>query len=275
MKKEACIMRVVISILSVVVLAVMMGVTPPALAHFGTITPSDDIVTQDDSKTLKLQIKFIHPMELHYMEMVKPKQFGVVHDGKKTDLLNSLQATKGKSPDQNEKFTFWTTDYKIRRPGDYTFYVEPTPYWEPAEDLFIVHYTKVCVNALGLEKGWDQPVGLETEIVPMTRPYGLWTGNLFTGQVLLKGKPVPFAEVEIEYLNESPENISVVIPPADPYVTQVVKADANGVFSYAMPRAGWWGFSALCEAEWKLKYDGKEKGVEIGAVYWVHTRDMK
>ena len=268
-------MRAVISILSVVVLAVMMGVTPPALAHFGTIIPSDDIVTQDDSKTLKLQVKFIHPMELHYMEMVKPKQFGVVHDGKKTDLLNSLQATKGKSPDQKEKFTFWTTDYKIRRPGDYTFYVEPTPYWEPAEDLFIVHYTKVCVNALGLEKGWDESVGLETEIVPMTRPYGLWTGNLFTGQVLLKGKPVPFAEVEIEYLNESPENISIIIPPADPYVTQVVKADGNGVFSYAMPRAGWWGFSALNEAEWKLKYDGKEKGVEIGAVYWVHTRDMK
>jgi cobalt/nickel transport protein len=55
----------------------------------------------------------------------------------------------------------------------------------------------------------------------------------------------------------------------------VVKADANGVFSYAMPRAGWWGFAALNEASWKLKKDGKEKGVEIGAVYWVHTRDMK
>jgi cobalt/nickel transport protein len=55
-------MRVVISILSVVFLTAMMAVTSPALAHFGTITPSDDIVTQDDSKTLKLQIKFIHPM---------------------------------------------------------------------------------------------------------------------------------------------------------------------------------------------------------------------
>ena len=268
-------MRKAILILSVFVAAVIFLAAIPTLAHFGTIIPSDDIVTQDDSKTLKLQVKFIHPMELHYMEMVKPKQFGVVHDGKKTDLLSSLQATKGKSPDQKEKFTFWSADYKIRRPGDYTFYVEPTPYWEPAEDLFIVHYTKVCVNALGLEKGWDQPVGLETEIVPMTRPYGLWTGNLFTGQVLLKGKPVPFAEVEIEYLNESPENISVVIPPADPYVTQVVKADAKGVFSYAMPRSGWWGFSALNEAEWKLKHDGQEKAVEIGAVYWVHTQDMK
>lgn len=268
-------MRVVISILSVVVLTVTMGVAASALAHFGTLIPSDDIVAQDDSKTLDIQIKFIHPMEMHYMEMVKPKQFGVVHNGKKSDLLASIKSAKGKSPDQIESFTFWNTDFKILRPGDYIFYVEPVPYWEPAEDLFIVHYTKVCVNAFGLEKGWDEPVGLETEIIPLTRPYGLWTGNLFTGQVLLKGKPVPFTEVEIEYLNESPGNIRMVIPPADPYVTQVVKADVNGVFSYAMPRAGWWGFAALNKAAWKMKRDGKEKGVEIGAVYWVRTRDMK
>jgi cobalt/nickel transport protein len=268
-------MRTVISILSVVIGTVMVLAPSQASAHFGTITPSADIVSQGDSKTLKLEIKFIHPMEFHYMEMVKPKQFGVVHDGRKTDLLGTIEATKGKSLDQNEAFTFWTTDFQIRRPGDYIFYVEPTPYWEPAEDKFIVHYTKVCVNALGLEKGWDEPVGLETEIVPLTRPYGLWTSNLFTGQVLLKGKPVPSAEVEIEYLNESPGNITVVVPPADPFVTQVVKADTNGVFSYAMPKAGWWGFAALNEADWKLKHDGQEKEVEIGAVYWVHTRDMK
>lgn len=253
----------------------LLLVASSAYAHFGAIIPSDDIVTQDDSKTLHLDVKFIHPMEQHYMEMVRPKQFGVVHAGKKTDLLSSLQEAKGKSPDQTEKFTFWAADYRIKRPGDYTFFVEPTPYWEPAEDLFIVHYTKVCVNALGLESSWDQPVGLETEIIPMTRPYGLWSGNLFTGQVLLKGQPVPFAEVEVEYLNESPGNPGIVHPPSDPYVTQTVKADANGVFHYAMPRAGWWGFSALSEADWKLQKNGEEKAVEIGAVFWVHTIDMK
>ncbi|MFH1215141.1 MAG: DUF4198 domain-containing protein [Pseudomonadota bacterium] len=244
-------------------------------AHFGAVIPSDDIVTQNDSKKVTLEVKFIHPMEQHYMEMEKPKQFGVVHHGEKSDLLPTLTSAKGKSNDQSGDFTFWKTEYRIKRPGDYTFYVEPAPYWEPAEDLFIVHYTKVCVNALGLEEGWDEPVGLETEIIPMTRPYGIWTGNIFTGQVLLHGKPVPHAEVEIEYLNESPGNKAIVSPPSDPYVTQVVKSDADGVFSYAMPRAGWWGFSALSEAEWKLKKDGKEKGVEIGAVYWVHTVDMK
>lgn len=268
-------MRTVNGILSVMVASLLLLSVASAWAHFGTVIPSDDIVTQDDNKTLNLSIKFIHPLEMHYMEMAKPKQFGVVHDGKKQDLLGTLKEKKGSGPDQKDKLTFWSADYQIRRPGDYTFYVEPTPYWEPAEDVFIVHYTKVCVNALGLEEGWDQPLGLETEIVPLTRPYGLWTGNLFTGQILLKGKPAPFAEVEVEYLNEFPENPTIVHAPADPYITQVVKADANGIFSYAMPRAGWWGFAALNEADWKLKLDNQEKGVEIGAVFWVRTRDMK
>ena len=253
---------------------VLLSAVSLCWAHFGTIIPSDDIVTKEDSKTITVEVKFIHPMEQHYMEMVKPKQFGVLHNSKKTDLLSSLKEAKGKGPEQDREFSFWKAQYTIKGPGDYTFFVEPTPYWEPAEDVFIVHYTKVCVNALGLEKGWDEPVGLETEIIPFTRPYGLWTGNVFQGKVLVKGQPVPFAEVEVEYLNESPGNRCIVKAPADPYVTQVVKADANGVFTYAMPRAGWWGFAALNEASWKLKHDGQDKGVEIGAVYWVHTIDM-
>ncbi|RME37679.1 MAG: DUF4198 domain-containing protein [Deltaproteobacteria bacterium] len=246
----------------------------PALAHFGTIVPSDDIVTQNDDKTLHLQVKFIHPVEGHYMEMVKPKQFGVLSRGKTTDLLATLKAVKGHASGQSGQFTYWQTDYKIHRPGDYTFFVEPVPYWEPAEDKFIVHYTKVCVGALGLESGWDQPVGLETEIVPLSRPYGLWAGNLFSGQVLLKGKPVPFAEIEVEYLNEAAEG-GKIHPPADPFVTQVIKADANGVFHYAMPKSGWWGFAALSDADWKLQHDGVAKDVEIGAVYWVHATALQ
>ncbi|MCF8111159.1 MAG: DUF4198 domain-containing protein [Desulfobacteraceae bacterium] len=268
-------MRKPISVLSALVAAAMVLASVPVHAHFGAIIPSDDIVTKSDSATLNLEVKFLHPMEMHYMEMDKPKAFGVMHAGKKTSLLDSLNEAKAKSADQGEKFTCWTADYKIRRPGDYTFYVEPAPYWEPAEDLFIKHYTKVCVNAYGLEQGWEEPVGLETEIVPLTRPYGLWTNNVFTGRVLVNGEPVPNAEVEVEYLNESAGNISYIHPPSSPYVTQVVKADSSGVFTFAMPKAGWWGFSALSEADWTLEHNGAEKNVEIGAVYWVHTRDMK
>ncbi len=254
--------------------AVLLAATS-AWAHFGLVLPSDDIVTQEDNKTITVGVKFLHPMEEHYMEMARPKQFGVLHAGKTTDLTAKLSATKGKSPDQDQEYTWWQTTYKIRRPGDYTFFLEPAPYWEPAEDKYIVHYTKVCVNALGMEAGWDEPTGLPTEIIPLSRPYGLWTGNLFSGQVLVDGKPAANVEVEIEYLNESPDNIAVIRPPADPYVTQVVKTDANGIFHYAMPKAGWWGFAALTDAPWTLDHDGEAKSVELGAVYWVHVRDMR
>ena len=64
--------------------------------------------------------------------------------------------------------------------------------------------------------------------------------------------------------------------PFDPYITQVIKADAHGVFAYAMPRAGWWGFAALITGEQKLKNpSGALKPVEQGGLIWVKTRDMK
>ena len=55
----------------------------------------------------------------------------------------------------------------------------------------------------------------------------------------------------------------------------MVKADKNGVFSFAMPKAGWWGFAALMEGSKPIKYEGKDKKVEIGAVLWVHAYPMK
>jgi len=174
------------------VVVFLFGSMISANAHFGMIIPSDDMVTKNDSKNIKLEIKFLHPMEGDYMDMAKPAQFGVLVQGKKIDLLNTLQERK------INDCTTWEANYQIKRPGDQIFYVEPQPYWEPAEDCFIIHYTKVIVNALGLEVGWDEEVGLKTEIVPLTRPYGLWVGNVFQGIVKVRGEVVPYAEVEVE-----------------------------------------------------------------------------
>jgi cobalt/nickel transport protein len=249
-------------VLGALLLALAAG---SAWAHFGVIIPSTDIVTKEGGKTVGLDIKFIHPMEGHYMDMARPAQFGAVVGGQRQDLLATLK------PRKVGGFTTWQADYQVRRPGSYQFYVEPAPYWEPAEECYIVHYTKVAVGALNLEEGWDEPVGLKTEIIPLTRPYGLWTGNVFQGKVLVDGKPVPGCDVEVEYYNQGGK----VKPPADPYVTQVVKTDGQGVFTYAMPRSGWWGFAALNEGDQKIEREGKAYPVEIGAVMWVHTRDMK
>ena len=241
----------------------------PASAHFAMIIPSKDAVDKDDPREIKLFVQFTHPFEGGpQMQMDKPKKFGVISDGAVTDLLGTLQEKKldGKSA--------WETTYKIRKPADYIFFVEPAPYWEPAEDKFIVHFTKVIVDAMAAQEGWDQPIaslaGIPVEIVPLSRPYSLYAGNVFTGRVLKDGKPVPDAEVEVEWWGKGRTKA-----PTDTHVAQVVKTDGNGVFSYGMPKAGWWGFSALLEGPEAIKHEGQDKKVEMGAVLWVHAYPME
>jgi len=59
----------------------LFGLINSASAHFGMVIPSDDMITQDDNKSISLKIQFIHPMEGDYMDMVKPVQFGVFGSG--------------------------------------------------------------------------------------------------------------------------------------------------------------------------------------------------
>jgi len=70
-------------------------------------------------------------------------------------------------------------------------------------------------------------------------------------------------------------NDGTVKAPADAFVTQVIKADGEGVFAYAMPRAGWWGFAALVEGKKPMSPTGEMVPVEQGALMWVRTADMK
>lgn len=232
-------------------------------AHFQQLLPSDDVLAQGGSVTLDLL--FTHPMERGpVMQMEKPVRFGVKTQDKVTDLLGSLQMR------QSGGKTGWQAKNTLAEPGAAVYFVEPKPYWEPAEGKYIVHYAKVVVDAFASGNGWDQMVGLPVEIQPLTRPTGLWTGNLFRGVVLKDGKPVPFAEIEVEWVNDGS-----VKAPNDAFVTQVIKADAAGTFAYAMPRSGWWGFAALVEADQKQKGpDGKDVPVELGALMWVKATDM-
>jgi cobalt/nickel transport protein len=255
--------------MSLLAIAVVCGwlMAGAAWGHFQVLLPNRDVIEADGGRQVDLSILFTHPMEQGpVMEMGKPRRFGMLVDGKQHDLLPQLAPKKidGKSA--------YSASIRLSRPADYVFYLEPAPYWEPAEEKMIVHYTKVVVDYLGAEKGWDALVGLPVEIEPLVRPYGLWTGNVFRGVVRRDGKPVPFAEIEVEYYNEGRQ----VKPPSGAFVTQSIKADANGTFSYAIPRAGWWGFAALVDGSEKMKGpDGKMVDVELGGVMWVKTVDMK
>jgi cobalt/nickel transport protein len=245
--------------------ALVLMVSGPVFAHFGMLIPSQATVSKADPKTVDLQVSFSHPFEMVGMDMAKPKAFGVMTGGSKKDLLGTLK------PARVMDKAAWSSQYNLKKPGVYTFYMDPDPYWEPAEDSFIAHYTKVVVPAFGDEEGWDKDVGFKIEIIPLTRPFGLYAGNVFQGIVTLGGKPLPYAEVEIEFYNKDKK----VEAPNEYMVTQAVKADRNGVFTYAAPKAGWWGFAALTTADFKLKKDGKDKAVEIGGVIWVYFQEWR
>jgi len=243
-------------------LALLLCLPLPALAHFGMVIPDENIVTPESAKTVNLKFMFRHPMEDNSLDLEKPKAAMLVN-GKITDLTGQL----AEAPIQGKKA--WSASVPIKGPGAYVFSMTPQPYFEKAEDKFIVHYAKTVVGALGADEGWDKPVGSKIEIIPLTRPYGLYAGSSFTGRAVSRGKPLAGKNVEIEFYNQDGK----LKAPADAYVTQVMKTGPDGVFTFTAPWAGWWGFAALAEDDAKIKHDGQDKPVEIGGIIWIYFHE--
>lgn len=229
-----------------------------ASAHFGMLIPDTDELTQE-KRTVNMTLSFSHPFEMVGMELEKPAAFFVVADNEeRTDLLGTLKQTTVMD------HTAWTTSFTPKRPGMYAFVFDPVPYKEDAENNYIRHITKVVVDAYGEGEEWNKPLGLKTEIVPLTRPFGNYAGNVFQGVVMLDGEPAPYTRVEVEYYNKYGERTA----PNDRMITQEVVADGNGVFTFVCPWKGWWGFAGLnADAQ---PYKGRE--LELGAVIWVEMK---
>jgi cobalt/nickel transport protein len=228
------------------------------------IIPERDTIKSSKNLNMNLKYIFMHPFEQTYMNMQKPEEAGVIYKGRKITFTNKLKSF------EINGYKAWETNYKIKRPGDYIFYLIPKPYFEPAEEKFIKHITKFTVNSFYLSDGWDKPTGLKTEIVPLSRPYAIWKNNIFRAIVLKNGKPVPNVEVEVEVYNDV--NLKI---PNDNFITQIIKTDKNGIFEYSFPFSGLWGFSALMEDDKKIEKNGKKYPVELGAVYWLKVYDYK
>lgn len=229
-----------------------------ASAHFGMVIPDTDVLTQD-KRTVNLTLSFSHPFEMVGMEMERPAAFFVVENSAhKVDLLPTLKPTAVMGHGG------WTASFTPRQPGLYAFVADPVPYKEDAENNYIRHITKVVIDAFGEGEGWHTPLGLKTEIVPLTRPFGNYAGNVFQGVVMLDGKPAPYTRVEVEYYNADGKRTA----PNERMVTQEVMADGSGVFTFVCPWKGWWGFAGLnTDSE---KYQGRE--LELGAVIWVEMK---
>ena len=263
-------MKKIVSLLS---LALLLATAAPAMAHFQML------YTPEMTKMGKMDMKlvFTHPAESgHVMKMDKPEAFYSIHKGKKKDLLSTLKPIKWTSA-SNSAEGFETT--VKTRGGDYVFVLIPSPYYEASEDIYIQQITKMITNGDGVPSDWDAPAGLKTEFVPYDRPYALYPGMTFRAVLLSDGKPVPNAELEIEYMAYKPDmkknafaKDAMVEPASDHFVTMAHKTDAHGMLTFTPPFAGWWGFCALGSGPDK-EFKGKELSQD--AVIWIQAVEPK
>ncbi len=257
--------------------AVVLGAlaaAPAAEAHFQLVyTPE---VNVEKPGNLPMRLVFWHPMENgHVMDMGQPREFFVVTKDGKTDLLPALKPITFKGSENAAKA--FAVDLPVKKNGDYVVAVVPAPYYEKGEDIFIQQIAKSYVNKGGLPTNWAEPLGLPTEIVPLNKPTNVLAGSTFSGVLLSEGKPVAGAEIEIEYIaatpdlktNAAPAKTSVKAPAGG---ALVAVTDANGVFTFGIPKAGFWGFAALGTGPAKT-HEGKELSQD--AVIWVRAYDLK
>lgn len=255
-----------------------------AMAHFQMVYTPESALSKGGE--IPVKVVFTHPFaDEHMMDMGLQEdksregvvEFYVAHKDKTIDLKSTLKDAKF-TGSHNAGMGYETT-YKARSMGDHMFVLTPAPYFEANEGAYIQQITKTVVNVAGLPTNWDAELGLKAEIVPLTKPYSIWAGSTFTGIVKSGGKPVPFAEIEIEYLNHdldvktnATNKKGKVEAPQDSFVTLGIKANENGEFTFGIPKAGWWGFAALGVGPDK-EYKGKELSQD--AVIWIQAKDMK
>jgi len=220
-------------------------------AHFLTLL-TEDYFQAEPKGSVKVEILFTHPIEQGPHMSFKIEEKGLICGKEKLEV------------NLKEKAPGYLATFQIKKPSLCQFYVKQAPYFEASESKFIQQIAKGIFSFYGIQEGWDEPLGLPVEIIPLVKPFALYEGNTFKGRVLIDGKPAPNVEVEVEFYNRSK-----LKPPHEGFIPQVVKTDENGYFEYTFPFPGLWGFSAITERGTLKGKDGKDHPHELDGVLWV------
>ncbi|MEM0967320.1 MAG: DUF4198 domain-containing protein [Verrucomicrobiota bacterium] len=246
---------------SALVLPLLFTFGVSSQAHFLELLPAKALYFNADGGEVGLDILFGHPYYGVVLKADAPTEVTVLDpDGNTTGLTVK--------DDGNSKYF---TSFDVKGPGDYTVVAKGAPFYESEEGLFIKQTSKVVVNAGGIEGAWNKPVGLPIEIVPLSRPYGLWAGSSFSAMVFVDGKPAPHVKVEITLARGS-EKLPEL---SELHDVATLYTDGVGMFTVSLPVAGWWGLSAISLPEETMKApDGKEVPVELDGLIWIYADSL-
>ncbi len=257
--------------------------TPVQAADFGLLLPERSIVDNPRQNTLKLTLGAVDPFWGRGIPIERPQAFSVlrrqgdvIDRSEHLSVLEEITAYGAKA---------WSTRINLPMPGVYHFIMQSKAIWQPEENRFTQYSVKVQVPVHGSSEGWDMPLNTGFEILPLSRPFGMYTGMSFTGQILHDGKPVSGALVAAARLDPAakinahppvsnrPKGKNTPNTLAPFYAVQEVKADQQGIFTFTCPLSGWWGFATDIESDPLKDPSGNVRQQLCRAEFWVYFED--
>ncbi len=239
---------------------------PVSFAHFPMLIHDSPFAELNQGIQLRFWVG--HPYEQEYTDAPKPeKVVAILPSGLSEDITSKLTEWKYQTGEQS--VTAWTIPFDCRQKGDTIIRLDGKPVVGANNSLY-QEFLKIFVH-VERQDGWRARTGQPLEIVPLTRPYGIEAGSVFTGRLMKGDQGVADAEIEIEqFLPKTP--LAEDLPP-DPFITKVVVTDPNGVFSCTLPNSGWWICAAYVEEAETMKRNEKEYTLSALAGIWIHVEE--
>ena len=224
---------------------------------------------------LDVLITMMRPFQYEGLVMDMPQMFAVlrydsttpIKDGvaqpERRDLLGDLEEIRY----LNQKA--WGANVALSKPGLYQFIIEGRPWWDAAHGRYLQHYVKTTLPVYGVERGWSLPVGQRFEIVPLSRPFGLTAPAMFSGTVLMDGKPLASASVRMARINTEKRTV-----PTSWHEDIAARTNNKGEFSFVLNQPGWWCCMASIPGDPLKGPDGQPKPLQMGALFWLYVDSL-
>ncbi len=230
-----------------------------AQAHYPVLVGDRSPDMGQRGGTINLTYGLAELHEDHFVEARTPDWVrGYTFDGTTFDLTGKLRK-------EGNRFVL---PYRSRRIGD-TWIVAHVPMtWSTHDETFTETTVRTVIHQ-GLSRGWETPLGLPLEIVPLNQPYGLLPGDSFRVEVLLDGEPLENTKVYAEKYY-SP---GLAKPyPAESLLTRISRTDGDGIANINLHSPGWWVLFTLYEQD-EMSKDGHTGVATLQDAVWVYVEE--
>lgn len=234
-----------------------------AKAHFPILIHDADLAATNGAVTVVYAAG--HPFELEMEPVNRPaRMWWNDPKGQTADVTAKLEQTLFRA-DTNG--VAWRFAFEPPR-GDSLVALDSSLEVSQEDGTAYREFVKVYVHR-NRQGGWKQRSGQPLEILPLTRPYGLRAGAVFSGQLVRGEAGVADQEVYLERLNDRRPTARELPPEA--LITFAVRTDREGRFTITLPDPGWWILGAYVEDAGSVNHEGRSYRLEGFAGLWVRV----